>query len=189
LHQQRPPPTPGATGSGTGGCRADLPMRVAPALPWLPPAEWGCLLARVDNPLHRRHLREVPRTIPRRTPPVPRTASDPRSQNGPLHYCCVAAPAPPTPRESSRCRRSARAAVRARSRVSNLSRIGGQAVLRRSGVLGMLGRPASASDSRESGETGRRAGLRIRWARALGGSTPPSRTTLGYRAERERDRA
>src|SRR5437899_6554378 len=29
---------------------------------------------------------------------------------------------------------------------------------------------------RESGETGRRAGLRIQWAKALGGSTPPSRT-------------
>src|SRR5262249_24724109 len=38
---------------------------------------------------------------------------------------------------------------------------------------------AWTSDLRESGETGRRAGLRIRWARALGGSTPPSRTTPG----------
>src|SRR5205809_8141278 len=42
------------------------------------------------------------------------------------------------------------------------------------------GSSAWASDLRESGETGRRAGLRIRWARALGGSTPPSRTTPGH---------
>ena len=41
--------------------------------------------------------------------------------------------------------------------------------------MGMLG-PRSGRTSRESGETGRRAGLRIQWAKALGGSTPPSRT-------------
>src|SRR5438552_4394099 len=33
--------------------------------------------------------------------------------------------------------------------------------------------------ARESGEIGRRAGLRIQWVKALGGSTPPSRTTSG----------
>src|SRR6185436_11113185 len=48
---------------------------------------------------------------------------------------------------------------------------------RTSGTFGTIFVRCYAGNARESGGTGRRAGLRIRWPNSLGGSTPPFRTT------------
>jgi hypothetical protein len=60
----------GASGKG-GADRADLPMRLASTLPGISVDQWDCVLAWLERPVHRRHLREVPRALPRRAPPNP----------------------------------------------------------------------------------------------------------------------
>src|SRR5688500_16241444 len=57
--------------SRTGGPDALLPLRLAPPLSRLSARERSRVVARADAPLHRRHLSELPRPLPRRTPAVP----------------------------------------------------------------------------------------------------------------------
>jgi len=46
-------------------------MRVASGLSWVPAAERGQVVAWLGRSIHRWHLRDVPRPLPRRAPALP----------------------------------------------------------------------------------------------------------------------
>ena len=54
-----------------GARRADLSMRVASRLPWVPFPQRHRVVARLERPLHRRYLRRVPRALSCRAPALP----------------------------------------------------------------------------------------------------------------------